>query len=80
MQTIDPNFDEKDAGFSRFSKFVVEAGRRGLLSLEKMENGQYAIDVGANANVPPEEEEELRKAPPPDRESAAKNPRVLYPQ
>jgi len=75
MQTIDPNFDEKDAGFSRFSKFVVEAGRRGLLSLEKMENGQYAIDVGANANVPPEEEEELRKAPPPDRESAAKTRR-----
>jgi uncharacterized protein (TIGR00288 family) len=64
MQTIDSNFDEKDAGFSRFSKFVVEAGRRGLLSLEKMENGQYAIDVGDDANVPPEEEAELRRAAP----------------
>jgi len=74
MQTIDPNFDEKDAGFSRFSKFVVEAGRRGLLFLEKMENGQYAIDVGTNANVPPEEEEELRKAQP-AREPAARTRR-----
>jgi uncharacterized protein (TIGR00288 family) len=56
--------DEKNAGFSRFSRFVVEAGQRGLLSIEKMENGQYAVDVGENANVPPEEEAELRKAPP----------------
>ncbi|MBE0593846.1 MAG: NYN domain-containing protein, partial [Gemmatimonadales bacterium] len=74
MQTIDSNFDEKDAGFSRFSKFVVEAGRRGLLSLEKMENGQYAIDVGADANVPPEEEAELRRAQP-AQEAAAKTRR-----
>src|SRR5579864_6257936 len=27
MQEIDPNFNEKDAGFSRFSKFVQEASR-----------------------------------------------------
>ena len=51
MQAIDPKFDEKDAGFNRFSKFVVSAAERGLLSLNKMENGQYAIDLGANANV-----------------------------
>jgi len=64
MQTLDPNFDEKDAGYNRFSKFVVEAGQRGLLSIAKMENGQYAIDVGDNANVPPDEEEDLRKGGP----------------
>ncbi len=51
MQTIDPNFDEKDAGCNRFSKFVVEAEQRGLLRLTKMDNGQYAVDVGPNANV-----------------------------
>jgi len=51
MQAIDPKFDEKDAGFNRFSKFVVSAAQRGLLSLTKMDNGQYAIDLGANANV-----------------------------
>ncbi len=63
MQEIDPGFDEKDAGFSRFSKFVVEAGQRGLLKLTKMENGQYEIDLGTNANVSPEVEEALRREP-----------------
>jgi uncharacterized protein (TIGR00288 family) len=52
MQEIDPNFDEKDAGFSKYSKFLQEAARRGLLRLSKMENGQYEIAVGPNANVP----------------------------
>jgi uncharacterized protein (TIGR00288 family) len=52
MQELDGHFDEKDAGFNRFSKFVLEAGRRGLLRFEKLENGQYEIDVGPEANVP----------------------------
>jgi uncharacterized protein (TIGR00288 family) len=43
MQQIDPNFDEKNAGFNRFSKFVTEAGHRGLLKVAKMENGQYEV-------------------------------------
>jgi len=51
MMEIDPNFDEKDAGFSRFSKFVVEAGRRGLLVLNKRENGQYEVAPGPQANI-----------------------------
>src|SRR5881296_1025011 len=46
MQEIDPNFDEKDAGFSRFSKFVVEAARRGLITLTRLDNGQYEIALG----------------------------------
>ncbi len=54
MQQIDPHFDEKDAGFNRFSKFVLEAGRRNLLTLEKLESGQYQIGLGSDANVPPE--------------------------
>jgi uncharacterized protein (TIGR00288 family) len=61
MQELDPNFDEKDAGFSKYSKFLQEAARRGLLRLSKMENGQYEIAVGPNANVPLE----LDGAPPP---------------
>ncbi len=56
MQGVDPKFDEKDAGFNRFSKFVVAAAGRGLVSLTKMENGQYAIALGSNANVPLEVE------------------------
>lgn len=46
MQEIDPNFDEKDAGYSRFSKFVVEAAHRGLITLTRLDNGQYEIALG----------------------------------
>jgi uncharacterized protein (TIGR00288 family) len=46
MQEIDPNFDEKDAGYSRFSKFVIEAARRGLITLTRLDNGQYEIALG----------------------------------
>ena len=67
MQQIDPHFDEKDAGFNRFSKFVLGAERRGLLVLTKMESGQYAIRIGPDANIPPEvdlpaPEEDTRRA------------------
>ena len=70
MQQLDPHFDEKDAGFNRFSKFVLEARRRKLLELEKMESGQYQIDIGPDANVPPDSgmppagEEQPREAKP----------------
>src|SRR6266568_5192117 len=47
MQEIDPAFNEKDLGFSRFSKFVVEAAHKGLLALTKLDNGQYEIGLGA---------------------------------
>ncbi|HXV86006.1 MAG TPA: NYN domain-containing protein [Gemmatimonadales bacterium] len=53
MQEIDPTFNEKDVGFSRFSKFVSEASQRGLLRLNKLDNGQYEVDLGQNANVSP---------------------------
>jgi uncharacterized protein (TIGR00288 family) len=43
MQQIDANFDERTAGFNRFSKFVVEAGQKGVLNVKKMENGQYEV-------------------------------------
>src|SRR5437879_8539843 len=47
MQEIDPTFDEKDSGFARFSKFVVEAAHKGLIHLTKLDNGQYEIALGA---------------------------------
>jgi len=46
MQQIDPNFDERNAGFNRFSKFVIEAGQRGVVRLNKLENGQYEVGPG----------------------------------
>ena len=64
MQEIDPNFDEKDVGFTRFSKFVTEASQRGLLRLTRLDNGQYEVDLGSNANVEPGVEASLPKAEP----------------
>jgi uncharacterized protein (TIGR00288 family) len=43
MQQIDQNFDEKNAGFNRFSKFVQEAANRGLVAVSKLENGQFEV-------------------------------------
>ncbi len=44
MQQIDPNFDERNAGFNRFSKFVSR-GRpaRACSSVTKLDNGQYEV-------------------------------------
>jgi uncharacterized protein (TIGR00288 family) len=56
MQQIDPSFDESNAGFNRFSKFVAEAGTRGLVRVIKQENGQLDVapagDASAAAGVP----------------------------
>lgn len=46
MQEIDPTFDEGSIGFSKFSKFLSEASSRGLIRLQKMENGQYEVEPG----------------------------------
>ena len=46
MQQIDSNFDERNAGFNRFSKFVVEAGQKGIVQIAKLDNGQYEVAPG----------------------------------
>ena len=61
MQALDPTFDEKGAGFNRFSKFVVDAQHRGLITLAKLENGQFAVDIGDNANVSPDDEDMFKE-------------------
>ncbi|MGQ0539993.1 MAG: OST-HTH/LOTUS domain-containing protein, partial [Gemmatimonadaceae bacterium] len=43
MQEIDPSFDEKNAGFSKFSRFVQEASGKGLIKLVKLDNGQLEV-------------------------------------
>ncbi|MFN2603190.1 MAG: NYN domain-containing protein [Gemmatimonadaceae bacterium] len=45
MQQMDSSFDEKNVGKSKFSLFVTEAAKKGLLSLNKLENGQYEVDL-----------------------------------
>jgi uncharacterized protein (TIGR00288 family) len=63
MQEIDPGFNEKDVGFSRFSKFVVEAAHKGLINLTKLDNGQYEISLGSS--VPGAAAQPLGVAAPP---------------
>jgi uncharacterized protein (TIGR00288 family) len=54
MQDIDNGFDEKDLGMSKFSKFVQEAAQKGLLTLTRLENGQFEIaPPGAKAGSAP---------------------------
>ena len=43
MQQIDSSFDEKNLGMSKFSRFVTDAAHRGLLTLTKLENGQFEV-------------------------------------
>ena len=43
MQQMDNSFDEKDLGMAKFSRFVSEAAHRGLLTLTKLENGQFEV-------------------------------------
>ena len=52
MQQIDPNFDERNAGFNRFSKFVAEAGVKGLLKVTKLDNGQFEVGPVGAAAIP----------------------------
>ena len=50
MQQIDPEFDERKAGYNRFSKFVTDAGARGLIRVVKQDNGQ--LDVAPASGQP----------------------------
>jgi uncharacterized protein (TIGR00288 family) len=43
MMEIDPTFDEGNFGFSKFSRFLTEAGSRDVVALRKLENGQYEV-------------------------------------
>ena len=43
MMEISPGFDERNLGYGKFSKFVAEAAKKGLLHIERRENGQYEV-------------------------------------
>ncbi len=43
MLELDPGFEEKSFGFSKFSRFLSEAAKKGILQIRKMENGQYEV-------------------------------------
>ena len=45
MREFDPGFSEGDIGFSKFSKFLSAAQKRGLVDLTKSEAGQFEISL-----------------------------------
>ena len=47
MLELDGRFSEGNFGFSKFSRFVAEAAKRGLIRLHKLENGQYEVRAGS---------------------------------
>ncbi len=52
MQEIDPTFDEKNLGISKFSRFCQEASQKGLLVVTKLENGQLEVDLPETTPAP----------------------------
>jgi uncharacterized protein (TIGR00288 family) len=75
MQQIDPNFDERNAGFNRFSKFVVEAGQKGVLQVSKLDNGQYEVAPAPGAGALTREGAVRERVEEPAREDGARRGR-----
>jgi uncharacterized LabA/DUF88 family protein len=59
MLELDPNFDEKALGFTKFNRFLHEASTRGLLSLKKLENGQFEVAPFSGERVEAEADAEI---------------------
>jgi uncharacterized protein (TIGR00288 family) len=83
MLEIDPSFNEKEQGFTKFNRFVVEAASQGLLSIQKMENGQYGVAPadkgkaeGAEAPRKREPRAESRRSRRPREKEAEPRPRA----
>ena len=43
MMELSPGFDERGLGFKSFSKFLVAAANKGVVAIERGQNGQYLI-------------------------------------
>ena len=47
IMELSPDFSERNLGFKKFSKFLVEAANKGLLEIERADNGQHTISPPA---------------------------------
>ena len=82
IMELSPTFDERNLGYKKFSKFLVDAANRGLLGIERAENGQYLIapagesDAARASRSPGQNGDEQRKrgrrAPQPRRSPATR--------
>jgi len=75
MIELDPSFDERTLGYSKFSKFLIEAANRGCLRLRKLENGQYEVAPADTEVEEPAPEEEEQAAPRARREEGSRRGR-----
>jgi uncharacterized protein (TIGR00288 family) len=51
MLSLDPGFNEKEIGYTKFSRFVHEADKKGLIRLQKLPDGQYEISIDGAART-----------------------------
>jgi uncharacterized protein (TIGR00288 family) len=51
MLELSPTFDERNLGFRKFSKFLVDAAGKGLITLQRGENGQYEVGVASKGGT-----------------------------
>jgi uncharacterized protein (TIGR00288 family) len=75
MQDIDPQFDEKNLGMSKFSKFCQEAAAQGLIKVIKLENGQLEVAPADGLARPAEAEAPRPPRPGGDREERGRRGR-----
>ncbi|MFQ5747141.1 MAG: NYN domain-containing protein [Gemmatimonadota bacterium] len=64
MLELDPSFNERSLGFSKFNRFLTEAASRGIIQLQKAANGQYEVAPGTTAARPPAAVQEESSASP----------------
>ena len=64
MVEIDPSFDEKDLGMSKFSRFCLEAESKGRLKVTKLENGQLEVGPAQGGAAAPAATESTGERPP----------------
>jgi len=53
MLTLDPGFDEKKLGYSKFSRFVIDAANKGLIRLKRGHDGQHEIALSEDDGTLP---------------------------
>ncbi|WP_419167322.1 NYN domain-containing protein [Candidatus Palauibacter sp.] len=73
MLEMDPGFDERSAGFSRFNRFLGEAAQREGIVLRKRENGQYEVAPPAGGASPADGNAGRRSKTASDGESAQRS-------
>ncbi len=63
MMELIPGFDERSLGFKSFSKFLLEAAKKGIVEIERGENGQYRVAPAGGGGGAPAKGSKSRPGP-----------------